>query len=306
MLVANIPARKSTRKPGQFFSSSMSKRIIPYCFVLPAVVILLSFKLLPILVSMYGSLIKTGAKSVSYFVGFENYINLFKDSIFYVSLKNTVVFNLITTPVQIFLAFLLALAFNQKLAGIRVYRTILYMPVCTSLVMATIVWSLMMNPYNGLLNSFLGYFGIGNQGFLTDPGQALWCIMLIATWKGTPYWMMFLLAGLQGISESVIESALIDGANGLKRTIHITIPLLKNTFGFVLISNTISNLLLFVPMYVQTKGGPMNATNVLMYEAYKSAYSYNNMGRSYAIVVMLLFLSIIFVTIQNKFFDITD
>jgi len=306
MPVANVSVKKSAVKPNQLLSNTMRKKIIPYVFVLPATIILISFKVLPILVSMYGSLIKTGAKSISYFVGFENYINLFKDSIFYISLKNTVVFNLVTTPVQIFLAFLLALVFNQKLAIIKVYRTILYMPVCTSLVMATIVWSLMMNPYNGLLNSFLGYFGIGNQGFLTDPKQTLLCIMLIATWKGTPYWMMFLLAGLQGISESVIESALIDGANGLKRTIYITIPLLKNTFGFVLISNTIANLLLFVPMYVQTKGGPMNSTNVLMYEAYKSAYSYNNMGRSYTIVVILLLLSIVFVTIQNKFFDITD
>ncbi len=306
MSVSKLSSVNTAGTTGKKLNRSLNKKTVPYFFVLPAMVILIGFKLFPILVSMYGSLFKTGAKNITYFVLFENYINLFKDSIFYISLKNTFVFNLVTTPVQILLAFLLALVFNQKLFGIKVYRTIFYMPVCTSLVMATIVWGLMMNPYNSLMNSFLGYFGIGNQGFLTDPKQALWCIMLIATWKGTPYWMMFILAGLQGIPDTIFEAALIDGANSFRRTVNITIPLLKNTFGFVLISNTIANMLLFVPMYVQTKGGPMNSTNVLMYEAYKSAYSYNNMGRSYAIVVMLLLLSMLFVAIQNKFFKITD
>ncbi|HHW31719.1 MAG TPA: sugar ABC transporter permease [Clostridiaceae bacterium] len=301
-----IPGAKFLGKNRSIYTNFNWKLIIPYFFVLPAILILAIFKLFPVFISLYGSLFKTGAKSVSIFVGFQNYVELFTDSIFYISLKNTVVFNLVTTPVQIFFAFLLALVFNQRLKGIKIYRSIFYMPVATSLVMATIVWSMMMNPYQGILNSFLGMFGIPNQKFLTDPKQALWCVMLIATWKGTPYWMMFLLAGLQGISDSVFEAALIDGASGLKRTVYVTIPLLKNTFGFVFISNTIANLLLFVPMYVQTKGGPMNSTNVLMYEAYKSAYNYNNMGRSYAIVGILLLLSMAFVAIQNRFFDITD
>lgn len=130
--------------------------------------------------------------------------------------------------------------------------------------------------------------------------------MLIAAWKTIPYWMMFMLSGMQSISDSIYEAALIDGANGFEKTIHITIPMMKNTFGFVIVSNTITNLLLFAPMYVQTNGGPSNSTNVLMLEAYKSAYSYNNMGRSYAIVTILILVSVLFLWVQNKFFRITD
>ena len=118
--------------------------------------------------------------------------------------------------------------------------------------------------------------------------------------------MMFMLSGMQAIPDSVYEAALLDGATGLTRTLKITVPLMKNTFGFVVVSNSITNLLLFAPMYVQTGGGPSNATNVLMLEAYKSAYSYNNMGRSYCIVVILIAVSILFLSIQNKFFRITD
>lgn len=284
----------------------LSRKITPYMFVLPAVIVLLMFKVGPICVSIIGSLYKTGAKNITSFVGLKNYIDLFHDEIFYTSLKNTVVFNLITTPVEVVFAFILALVFNQKMKGIRIFRTIFYLPVCISMVMATTVWALMMNPYSGLLNTFLAYFGISRQSFLADPGQALACIMLIAAWKTIPYWMMFMLSGMQSISDSIYEAALIDGANGFEKTIHITIPMMKNTFGFVIVSNTITNLLLFAPMYVQTNGGPSNSTNVLMLEAYKSAYSYNNMGRSYAIVTILILVSVLFLWVQNKFFRITD
>ena len=284
----------------------LSRKVTPYMFVLPAVLVLLLFKVGPICVSIIGSLYKTGAKNMTYFAGLKNYVSLFQDKIFYTSLKNTIVFNLITTPVEVVFAFILALVFNQSLKGIKFFRTIFYLPVCISMVMSTTVWALMMNPYSGLMNTFLGLFGIGHQGFLTDPKQALACIMLIAAWKTTPYWMMFMLAGMQSISDSIYEAALLDGATGLQKTFHITIPMMKNTFGFVIISNSITNLLLFAPMYVQTNGGPSNSTNVLMLEAYKSAYSYNNMGRSYAIVTILILVSILFLWVQNKSFKITD
>ena len=293
-------------KPSGSAESRFKKHLTPYLFVLPALIVLLAFKVGPICVSLVGSLYKTGAKNIKYFVGLKNYTALFQDPIFYKSLWNTIVFNLITTPVEVVFAFLLALVFNQKMKGIKFFRTIFYLPVCISMVMATTVWGLMMSPYQGLLNTFLGYIGIGWQGFLSDPKQALPSIMLIACWKSIPYWMMFMLSGMQAIPDSVYEAALLDGATGLTRTLKITVPLMKNTFGFVVVSNSITNLLLFAPMYVQTGGGPSNATNVLMLEAYKSAYSYNNMGRSYCIVVILIAVSILFLWIQNKFFRITD
>lgn len=284
----------------------IKRKLIPYLFVAPAMLVLIAFKVLPICVSVYGSLFKVGARNIRYFVGPQNFINLFHDDIFYISLKNTILFNLMTTPVEICCAFVLAVVFNQNLPGLKIFRTIFYIPVCISMAMATTVWALMMNPYQGLLNTFLGYVGIGWQGFLTDAKQALPSIMLIAAWKTIPYWMMFMLGGMQSISDSVYEAARIDGATVLQSVFKITIPLMKNTFGFVVISNSIQNLLLFAPMYIQTNGGPQNATNVLMLEAYKSAYSYNNIGRSYSIVVILIAVSILFLMAQNKFFKVVE
>ncbi|MFA7119434.1 MAG: sugar ABC transporter permease, partial [Sphaerochaetaceae bacterium] len=120
--------------------------------------------------------------------------------------------------------------------------------------------------------------------------QALWCIVAIANWKGVGYWMMFLLAGLKGIDATIYESAIMDGASWLKRTTAITLPLIKNTLLFVFVADTTSNMLLFAPMQIVTHGGPQGSTNVLMYEAYKSAFQFVDRSRSSAIVTILLLM----------------
>lgn len=153
----------------------MKRKLIPYLFVAPAMLVLIAFKVLPICVSIHGSLFKVGARNIRHFVGLQNFINLFQDNIFYISLKNTIVFNLMTTPVEICFAFILAAVFNQNLPGIKVFRTIFYIPVCISMAMATTVWALMMNPYQGLLNTFLGYFGMDGRDFSRIPAR-LWAV----------------------------------------------------------------------------------------------------------------------------------
>ena len=121
-----------------------------------------------------------------------------------------------------------------------------------------------MNPDNGVINSFLNFLGIPSQGFFVDKDQAIWCIVLVATWKGVGYWMMFILAGLKNIDTAIYESAKIDGAGWLTTIVKITLPLIKKVLLFVCVANTTSNILLFVPMQVITDGGPQSSTNVLM------------------------------------------
>ena len=273
-----------------------TKKATPYLFIIPAMVLLLMYKVYPILHTVVGSFFQSGAGGVTQFVAFENYKELFHDKVFYIALSNTLIFNLFTNPIQIVLAFISALVFNRNVKGLRFLRTAYYIPFCLSLVIATILWSVLLNPSQGLVNSILTALSLPPQPFLTSKSQAMTCIILIATWKGIAYWMMFFLAGLQSIPDNLYEACSIDGANYFVTLFKITIPLMKSVFSFVIISDLISNMLLFAPMYVQTKGGPQMSTTVLMYEAFKSAYSGLNHGRSYAIVTILLILIIFMVS----------
>jgi multiple sugar transport system permease protein len=149
-----------------------------------------------------------------------------------------------------------------------------------------------LDPYYGLANSLLSLFRIPPQPFLTSTHQALSCIVLLCLWRSAGYWMMFFLAGLQGIPEQIYEAASLDGVSSLQQLFRITLPLLMRTISFVLVSNTAFNFLTFAPVYILTQGGPIGATNLLMYESYKSAFMNLDMGRANAIS-SLLFLFIL-------------
>ena len=146
----------------------------------------------------------------------------------------------------------------------------------------------------------LGILGIRPIGFLIDKKWALLSIVLIASWRGCAYWMMFILAGLKGIDTAVYESAKIDGSGFFSTLFGITIPLLKNTLLFVVIANTTANFLLFAPIQIATNGGSQGSTNVLMYEAYKSAFKYSNRPRQACIVTILLVIVVLVCFVQNK------
>lgn len=274
------------------FSSSKKEWWIPYAVIAPAILLILLFKLYPILSTVGQSFIRKGALSL------RNYQLIFTDSIFWKSLLVTFEFNIIVTPLQILISIGMALLVNLKLKGISVFRSIYYLPVTISMAVAALLWNLMLNPSTGVVNSVLMRLGFSAQQFFTSKDQALYSIMALASWKGCGYWMMFLLAGLQGISQEVYESARIDGANWWKTTTRITLPLLKNALTFVVISDTTSNLLLFAPMYMITKGGPQSSTNVLMYETYKSAFIYSDQARAATLMTILLVIVASIVIVQ--------
>ncbi len=161
----------------------------------------------------------------------------------------------------------------------------------------------MLNPTNGVVNSILMKLGMEPQQFFTSNKQALASIMMLCIWKGCGYLMMFLLAGIKDIDETVYESAKIDGASYWQSVFHIMLPMLKRTMAFVVINDTTSNLLLFAPMYMITKGGPQNSTNVLMYEVYKSAFIYGDSARAAASMSVLLLIVGIIVAVQFKFLN---
>lgn len=252
--------------------------------ILPAFLLILLFKIYPIITTFAESFIIKGQLTL------QTYKSVFRDQVFWNSLWITIKLNLVMIPVQIIISFILALLSNVSIKGIGAFRTIFFLPFTISLTVATVIWSLMFNVNNGILNSMFGVLGIPAQGFLVDKNQALWCIVVIASWKGCGYWMMFFLAGLKNIDESIYESAKIDGAGFFTTLFRITIPLIKRVTLFVLVANTTANLLLFVPMQMVTNGGPQGSTNVLMYEAYKSAFKFADRPRSSVIVTVLLLM----------------
>jgi multiple sugar transport system permease protein len=274
--------------------------IIPYLFLGPALIGLLVFRIFPIANAFVSSFCTAGFNGITKWAGFSNYSFLFHDATFWKSLWVTIKWSLIINPFQILSALVLAIFVNRQLKGIGFFRTMYFIPITVSLSVASTIWGLMLNPNSGLVNAILTQFMIPAQPFLSSPKQALWVLMIIASWRGIGYWMMFLLAGLQGIPVELYEAAKIDGAKKSQILRKVTLPLLKRTLAFVTVADTCSNFLLFVPMFVLTKGGPNLSTNVLIYEAYNNAFIYGDRGISSAIVMVILIVIVMVVGLELR------
>ena len=286
---------------GNFFRRQY---IIPYLFLAPALLFIIIFKLYPIFIGFWESLIYTsfgGGSENRTFVWLENYQYLFDDPIFWQSLKITAILTVIINPFQIAISLGLALLLMRRTRYILIIRSLYLLPIGIALPIATVIWGLMLDPYQGLVNGVIGIFGIPPQPFLVSESQALWSIIAIATWKGVAFWMLFLLAGLEDIPTQFYEAAQIDGAKPFQKLRYITLPLLRRTILFVFVADTAANFVLMVPMIILTKGGPMQSTNVLVYEAYRSGFYYQDWGRSLSIISILTIITLIVIGFQLLF-----
>ncbi|HNS76807.1 carbohydrate ABC transporter permease [Mesotoga prima] len=275
---------------------------VAWLFVLPALVFLLVFKIWPIGVSVVESLTITSYTGTKSFVGFENYEYLFKhDPVFWKSFSVTLLYSIIVNPLIVLTSLLMALLLNSSHFFTKFFRTVFFLPTAISFAVVSVIWMIVLDPYNGLANSFLTMFGFKPQPFFASPDQALWGLILLNVWRSSGYWMMYFLAGMQNIPETLYEAAEIDGASTLSKTFKITLPLLTRTISFVLVANTAFNFLSFAPVYIITKGGPMGSTNLLMYESYKSAFVNLDMGRASAITTILLGIILVFSFFELRF-----
>lgn len=276
---------------------------IPYAFLAPALLILVLFRLWPILIGLSESLyaisfLQAGAKV---FIGLENYQQLLTDRVFLQSLQVSLAFNLIVNPLQVALALGLAFLVNQRVRGIGIFRSVYLIPIAISINVSALIWKLVLDE-NGLANGLIQTLGGSPLAFLTSTDLALWSIIGIASWIGVPFWTLFLLAGLQGIPSQIYEAAEIDGAGRFGTLRHITLPMLRRSIGFVLIADTISNFLLFAPVLLLTEGGPELSTNLVMFEAYRRGLIYGDFGTSAAMVSLQLGLIVIIIAIQFYLF----
>lgn len=273
-----------------------------YLFLAPIIILLVIFRLYPVANAFWESLYQLQLQADGMeriYIGLANFRYLWGDPIFWKSLWVTLKLNLIINPLQIGLALILALLLNLH----KNVRTIYMLPLGISLPIASVIWRIILDPNQGIANGLLKLVGISPQPFFTGSDQALWSIIIIASWKGLAFWMIFLVAGLQNIPSTCYEAARIDGANLWQEIVHISIPLLRRIILFVLVVDTSVNFVLFAPMYIITRGGPSLSTNVLMYEVYRSGFTYQDWGRAMAIAIILLAIVVVIVGIQFKVFQ---
>ena len=280
----------------------LNRTVVGYLFLLPALIWLVWWQLGPALYTIYLSTHKWSVLDPTRpFVGLHNFRLVFADERFWNAMINTVVY-LIQIPIGMAISLALALVLNQKLRGIRLLRTIYYIPAVTSLVVVALMWRWIYNKDFGILNYLLGLVNLGPYGWLQSVQLALPSIMIMAVWLGLGARMLLFLAGLQSISEDYYDAASVDGATGWSRFRFITFPLLMPTTFFVLITSVIGSFQVFTPVYVLTGGGPAGATDVAVHRIYFEAWQNLRFGYASAETVVLFVCLFALTILQFRYF----
>ncbi|BAZ91555.1 binding-protein-dependent transporter inner membrane protein [Raphidiopsis curvata NIES-932] len=279
----------------------IKQKLTPYFFLIPALFLLSLTVFVPALQAFYLSF--TTYQDIGEspkFIGIDNFVKLWHDPIFWLTLVNTIVYLVGVVPILVVLPLILAILVNQKLRGMSWFRTAYYTPVVISMVVAGIAWK-WLYAENGLLNQLIKTLGIFPNGipWLTSPDKilgivpiSLASVMVVTIWKGLGYYMVIYLAGLQSIPEDIYEAAAIDGSEGIRQHIDITIPLMRPYLALVAVISAISATKVFEEVYIMTGGGPLNSSKTIVYYLYEQAFS--NLQLTYACTIgLVLFLIIL-------------
>ncbi|MDY0388421.1 MAG: sugar ABC transporter permease [Methanolobus sp.] len=276
-----------------------------YLFILPALFLFCVFVIYPAISSLYLSfriISPFGDRSI--FIGLKNYINLFQSNNYINSLKVTGIFVLYTVIIGLPFSLLISMFLNLPLKGISGFRTIFFLPLAISPVMAGVIWIFLLNPNIGLLNHLLSVIGLVGPSWRTDPNWALPTVIIVTIWKQLGFNIIIFLAALQNVPLELYEAASIDGANSWRKFVKITIPLISPTILFLTITSVIQSFESFGAIDVLTSGGPANTTNVLVYALYKDAFVNFRTGyasaQAYIIFMILLLISVFQFKFMNK------
>ncbi|EZP77175.1 binding-protein-dependent transporter system inner membrane protein [Parageobacillus genomosp. 1] len=271
-------------------------------YLLPSLILFSIFLFYPMLRTMYLSLYVTDHQgNPVQFVGIENFVYLLKDVNFLQSAKATLLFVCYTVPASVFLALCLALMANEKLKGIGLFRTFFSSTMGMSVAASSVIWMFMYNPSIGVINKMLSLFGISDVQWLLDPKLALISVAISTIWMNTGFTFLILLGGLQNIDPTLYESARIAGVSYWYQLRKVTLPLLSPTLFFVTTVSLIHSFQTFGQIDMLTKGGPMDATNVIVYSIYKDAFINYNFGSASAQAVLLFFAVLVVTFLQFKF-----
>nr|WP_208917415.1 sugar ABC transporter permease [Paenibacillus uliginis] len=289
----------------QNFIKRFNRYKYPYMFIAPAILLLLTFSIIPIIIALVISFTDIDLAGLADYsniqgVGFDNFINVFKDPVFLKSVYNTLFYVIIGVPLVVLLAMSAALLLNYGTGWLfKMFRVVYYMPSITNIVAVAVVWGYLYNSHYGLFNYILSLVGIPAQQWLTDPTLAKLSLILLAVWKSIGLNMIIFLAALQGIPRSYYEAAEIDGANKRQKLFFITVPLLSFATFFVTITTLIGWIQFFEEPLVMTKGGPLNATMSMALFIYNNGFQLSNFG--YAAAGSFVLFIILIITTMAQF-----
>lgn len=301
-------------------------RIVPWLFLLPAAVLIVVFRMAPIVAALGLSFFDASFGKVRAFVGTQQYERLFTDPDFWQSVVNTLWFVAGAVPLSVATSLFFALLLRRGVRALGLYRTIYFLPVVTSFVAVSMVWKLIFHPRFGAANGLLeaagaqglkwleeprGIFqlalaplGLDLPGWAEGPSLALACVTFVSAWRGIGYNVVIFLAGLQNIPEQFYEAATIDGAGRRHAFRHVTWPLLTPTTFYVTVMSTILSFQVFAPIYLMTGppvGGPLGTTNVVVYYLFEKGFDAGgNMGYASAVALVLFAVILALTLFQRK------
>lgn len=273
-----------------------------YLLLSPSLLVIFGFLVIPMFWSLYYSFTKGGMLGKHSFVGFQNYSKAFVHPIFLQTLQNTTLYAVLTVPIVLLLAMIVALIIFQLPRMQGFFRGTVYFPLITPVVIAANIWAYIVNRDFGPLNHILKWFGVTPIDWLGDPTWAIPAIVMMEIWRGFGFYVIILFAALQSVPKELYEAARIDGAKSLRIIWSITIPLLRPALGFCFIMATIFNFQLFDAVYVLTKGGPAWKTSTVSWYVYQQAFESDNVGFASTMGIVLLLIILILSLIQMRFF----
>lgn len=263
-----------------------------YILIMPWIIGFLVFVLGPMIASLLLGFTHWDILTPPRWVGLQNYVDMVHDPLFWQSLKVTMVYSIMAVPLGLLVSLGMALLLNQKVRGMRWFRTIFYLPSVVSGVAVLILWLYIFNPDVGLLNAALGAVGIKGPAWVFDPTWALPSMVIMSLW-GAGGGMLIWLAGLKSIPDYLYEASRIDGAGGWQRFRYVTIPMLSPTIFFNLITGLVGALQSFSQAYVMTNGGPLNATLFFNLYLFNNAFVDFNMGYASALAWVLFLIILV-------------
>lgn len=281
----------------QKFSRSFRQNIFAYLLLLPSFIFLTLFTFYPTIKSIQLSFY-SGPMTRLQFSGLDQYQNVFTDEIFQKVLWNNLIFMIGTVPASILLAMYLAIWLNKKMKGSALLRTSFFYPTVIPLIAVANIWLFIYTPDYGLLDRFLELFGGNGSNWLGNPNTVMMALIIMIIWKDAGFFMIFYLAGLQNLPKDVYESAMIEGAKPFQMFRKITFPLLMPTTLFVLIVAITNSFKNVDHLYIMTKGGPDNASNLLLYHIYEAAFTNWDLGKA-AVLTVILIVILLSVTAFN-------
>ncbi len=274
--------------------------LISLLYLLPSLIVFTLFVFYPLGKSIYLSLYASSPFGLptGIFVGLKQYRIALTSANYRNGLMVTLLYTLYTVPLGIVIALLLAVLSNTRVRGVAFFRAIYALPIGVSVSAISIIFLLLYNARAGVFNYFLGSLGLPTVDWLTQPRSALWAVAILSIWASIGFNFIVLLSGLQGIPEELYESARIDGANSLRIFRSITLPLLAPTLFFVMVVSTIGAFQSFAQIHILTKGGPIDATNVVVYSIYREAFFNFQTGYASAQAVLLFLILLVLTGIQ--------